>query len=495
MNGWSVQATMSSSVGHGFGVRITTNLGTTQANVYVSATNTLRLVVNGNASATTFDVGSGADPTATYTTGGNIVVRIDCDVDAPVGASTNFAFYADGSHLGTVAGTTTALTTYPACRPERVTLLAFGRSPASPETTISGINCTRWDNDVSSPSYSGRFTQQFNLLPPLGGNPVVMTDGSQFITRPGGRSPASNNAMTKLWSRGGPSQAWSYLSEVDDTIARRVMPLVAPKAGLLFGSVRGINPVTGAFSYTIASNPFGPLVKQFWFGYGEPLTTDGLFDETPSSSHYMRLMPSCVCRDPNDGQALAVKYTQHNDEERVYVVPSREYASQITGGSTAIRKARYTVASTVRTAGNYASRPHPWVYRGRDGRWRVGWFCNDAPAEYISDDLFGTSWSAMSPTSDADAGYLNLVATNFWQGRDGRQAVAGYQFTEEKFVVLTRAGDGDPWTGPYLSVSSSTAAAPYLYERPDGQWEVGWLIGGTWTRYAALRPGGTWSAV
>lgn len=491
MNGWSVQATISSSVGHGFGVRLTTNLATTQVNVYVSATNTLRLVVNGNASATTFGVGSGADPTAAYTTGGNIVIRIDCDVDAPVGAATNFAFYADGNYLGTVAGTTTTLTTYPACRPERVTLLAFGRTTP---TTVSGIAVTKWDNDVSSPSYSGQFTQQFNLLPPLGGNPVLLADGSQFITRPGGRSPASNNAMSKLWTRSGPGKAWAYLAEVDDTVSRRVMPLVAPKAGLLFGSIRGINTVTGAFNYAIGSDPFGPLVKQFWFGYGEPLTADGLFDETPTYQHYMRLMPSCVAYDPHDGQALAVKYTQHNDEERVYVVPSSEYADIITAGSTAVRKARYTVATAVRTAGNDDSRPHPWAYRGRDGRWRVGWFCNDAPAEYVSDDLLGQSWSALSPTSDADAGYLNLVATNFWQGRDGRQAVAGYQFTEQEFVVLTRAGDGDPWTGPYLSASSATAAAPYIYERQDGQWEVGWLIGGTWTRYTALRPGGTWSA-
>lgn len=492
MNGWSVQGTMSSSVGHGFGVRIYFGQSYTQVNVYVSAANTLRLVVDPAADSTNFSLGDGASPTASYTTGGNLVIRIDCDVDSPVGAATNFAFYADGNYLGTVAGTTTTLTTYPACWIERVVTWAFTRTTA---TTVSGISASLWDNDVSSPTYTGRFTQLFNLYPPLGGNPVQLPDGSEFITRPGGRSPAVNAGMSKLWTRSGPGQAWSYLSEVDDTVSRRVMPLVATKEGLLFGSIRGINPVTGAFTYTSSSDPFGPLVKQFWFGYGEPLLTDGLFDETPTYQHYMRLMPSCVCYDQHDGQALAVKYTQHNDEERVYVVPSREYADIITAGSTAVRKARYTVASGVRSAGYYASRPNPWVYRGRDGRWRVGWFVNDAPAEYVSDDLLGTSWSALSPTSDADTGYLNLVGTNFWQGRDGRQAVAGYQFTEQEFVVLTRAGDGDPWTGPYLSVASSTAAAPYLYERPDGQWEVGWLIGGTWTRYTALRPSGTWNAV
>jgi len=488
---------MSSANGDGFGVRIYTTAAYTVANVYVSDTDTLRLVVSGNnPGGNDFDIGDGADPTASYTTGGDIVIRIDCDADSPVGAATSYTFYADGNLLGTVAGSynngLTPAVIFPAGRPERVVNWQFGKTTPA---TVSGIVASRWDHDVASPVYTGRFTQLFNLFPPLGGNPVATPSGTEFITRPGGRTPAANAGMSKLWTRPGPGSEWSYLSEVDDTVARRVMPIVAPRAGLLFGSIRGVNPVTGAFSYSVVSDPFGELVKQFWFGYGEPLSAEGLFDETPTYRHFNRLMPSCVCYDRHDGQALAVKYSQHDDVERVYVVPGREWGDMITGGGSAVRKARYTVASAVRTAGQTDSRPHPWVYRGTDGRWRVGWFCNDVPSEYVSDDLLGESWSALSPTADWTAGYGNLVATNFWRGRDGRQAVAGYHFGNEQFVVLTRAGDGDPWTGPYLSVASATAAAPYIYERPDGQWEVGWLVAGTWTRHTALRPGGTWSAV
>lgn len=497
MNGWTVSATMSSANGDGFGVRVDsprTGGAILYAGVYISATDTVRLVADYAAAP----AGAGGDPTYTVTTGGNLDVEIRLDCDRPAAANgATLDYYVGGVLAGSrVISFAGGANTFPGIMPiyyQRNHYL-YRRNT----TTTSSEAMTRWDNDAAAVAgtfgttllVSWKQTAPFSVLPPVGGVPLLMPSGEQLLARPFGDTTLAANVGA--WRRQGPGAAWVRVAEYATG-----GPYTNAGPTTLGCQVHGAEPPWAFLDETWVSldglDTADSLTQVHRYYVNEPVTHDGL---TVDADAVARLAPTCIFTDRHDRVGMAAKLDFRDGREQVYVVGSWPGGTADNDfGANQAAHARYTVDAAVRTAGNEDSRPHPWVHRGADGRWRVAWFVNDAPAEYRSDDLLGESWTALSPTSDATAGYLNLVATNFWRGRDGRQAVAGYHFGEEEFVVLTRGGEGQPWTGPYLSVSSATAAAPYIYERADGRWEVGWLIGGTWTIYRALWPGGSWAAV
>lgn len=190
---------------------------------------------------------------------------------------------------------------------------------------------------------------------------------------------------------------------------------------------------------------------------------------------------SSVWLDPLTGEAMGAGLYLNGTSDLVFVC--REPTHD-----------RVTVVSNCRTAGEVDCLPHPIVYRRTDGRWAVLWFVNDAPREYVSPDG-GETWDDANPTEDWTAGAGTGYYTSFWQGLDSQQVVAGYSVTNDRLYVLSRLGPAHPWTGPHLNLAIAAAVAPYVYQRPTGAWECGWLIDGTWTRYEAGHPSGPWSEV
>lgn len=307
------------------------------------------------------------------------------------------------------------------------------------------------------PTVGGLTENSFGILPPCERGLLVTRDGAQLIARRTTARPGYQPGYVDLWRRLGPGDDWSKVATTYAPGGAAVVnhPLRA-EVGLLAAGALGAWPYTYDFGDT--------LQAEYASTFATPLAqgTDALRAKADLLLGLARL-------DWSGG------------DESVTM--------QSSAGGTA------TVATECRTVDDIECLPHPFLDRRADGRWLCGWFLPNGYVEYLSDDLSGGAWSDNNGSVDFDADTGQAYFTAFWRGRDGRQAVAGYHFDNQQFVVLTRAGSGDPWTGPYLNVSSSSAAAPYLYERADGQWEAGWLIGGTWTRYTALRPGGTWSAV
>jgi hypothetical protein len=306
--------------------------------------------------------------------------------------------------------------------------------------------------------------EDIGIAPPFERGLIETRDGAQLIAR----RDVDADAWLDVWARTGPDADWGVVSGAVGDLAN------FGHGAALYGDKlnRVLQPFAQASSLSQAkqTSDFGATWSAYAQGGFLPTVAKPLTD---------------AMLDTHDNLRLAVGLDWSGGADRVFAV-YRPTPSTFT---------EVTVAANCRTAGDTDCLPHPHLYRRSDGRWVCGWFLPNDYVEYLSDDLIGAAWTEQAPTVDFTADTGRAYFTAFWRGRDGQQAVAGYHFGNEEFVVLTRGGEGLPWTGPYLSVSSSTAAAPYIYERADGRWEAGWLIGGTWTICRALWPGGSWSAV
>lgn len=154
----------------------------------------------------------------------------------------------------------------------------------------------------------------------------------------------------------------------------------------------------------------------------------------------------------------------------------------------------------MRQAGETNCLPQPVLYRTADGTWHVGWFAGGQWREYRSDDLLGSAWTAETPQ---DLGNLaNLANCALGIGRDGRQVAVGYLVgwsggPDSQLVIWTRSGYGGTWTKAPTIFQPASCVTPYIFEGDDGWWELGWLLGGTFSRYRAIDPGGVdaWAEV
>lgn len=147
----------------------------------------------------------------------------------------------------------------------------------------------------------------------------------------------------------------------------------------------------------------------------------------------------------------------------------------------------------MRSAGEVHGLPQPVLYRTADGTWHVGWFAGGQWREYRSDDLLGSAWTAETPQ---DLGNLaNLANCALGIGRDGRQVAVGYLVgwsggPDSQLVIWTRSGYGGTWSKAPTIFQPASCVMPYIFEGDDGWWELGWLLGGTFSRYRALDPAG-----
>lgn len=98
----------------------------------------------------------------------------------------------------------------------------------------------------------------------------------------------------------------------------------------------------------------------------------------------------------------------------------------------------------------------------------------------------------------------SLSVTGWWRGRSGIEAVVGVEifdrlypveaYTDGDLLLFHRPGPGVTWTGPVPIGNTLPICEPYVYERPDSVWEVGWYAADGWHYLRAAHPAGPWSA-
>jgi hypothetical protein len=158
----------------------------------------------------------------------------------------------------------------------------------------------------------------------------------------------------------------------------------------------------------------------------------------------------------------------------------------------------FQITSTGRTAGEDSSGLWPWLHQLDTGVWVVGTFVVDRYREWRSTAHDGSAWE-LTANDVVPAGYGQMVGQVHWRGRDGIEVVAGYNRPADGshpacYLVWYRFGPDELWAAPVVVEENEIASAPYVLQRRDGIWETGWLIGSTWTRYAADEPS-TWEVV
>lgn len=133
----------------------------------------------------------------------------------------------------------------------------------------------------------------------------------------------------------------------------------------------------------------------------------------------------------------------------------------------------------------------PYAAQRPDGVLEVGWFHNGKQTIYTSAD-FGTTWVVERDSTLAGS---DNCAMSHAVAPDGRQCAAIYDFTNDAVKVSTRMDFQRAW-GAWVEVAEVTTPCwPLVYPLADGRWQVAWYLNRAWTRYRAVDPAGTWSAV
>jgi hypothetical protein len=131
-----------------------------------------------------------------------------------------------------------------------------------------------------------------------------------------------------------------------------------------------------------------------------------------------------------------------------------------------------------------------WLDRRADGLWILATGAGD----WLSagqEPSYG-SWIAggsAGPQVGAVSGWAAL--------HDGRRVVVGAAAQSDgsaQVLVAQRADPTAAWQDPITVAAAPAPVAPYIVERPDGL-EIGWLSGGSFTRWQAVDPAGPWSAL
>jgi hypothetical protein len=298
-----------------------------------------------------------------------------------------------------------------------------------------------------------------NFCPPWGPAPVRLRAGGQealwrhLLPLPAGDTTVWWLTAT-LWTRTTPDDPWT------------LQPPVLPTG-------------SGPFVFTTTLTSWDDAVSNLaWF---DPPAGDAASLPWPFLGGPYLLNCTQQCVDAADNAALAVAVDVSGGLERL---TARTYH----GGDV-------TVADGVRQAGDSGARPYPWCDRLGDGTWRVGCFAAGRYGEWRSTDALGLVWAAYDTQtlgSDAD-----LACANHWRGAAEDEAVAGYHQAGGGAggdVRLWHRGSFEKgaWQGPVVVATLDTAVSPYVLQRSDGWWEVGWRLGDAWRRFRSASRGGPW---
>ncbi len=134
------------------------------------------------------------------------------------------------------------------------------------------------------------------------------------------------------------------------------------------------------------------------------------------------------------------------------------------------------------------------IFRNGNGTWELVAIDGGDLTSYTSDGVGVQGWTAGTPqTLDSPAADVQYLAG--WRTRSGLDVIGGYSAAAGGYRVWYREGADQLWSDAVAVATSAPGAAPYLYERPTGQLELGTYLNGTWYAWTANHPAGTWSAV
>jgi hypothetical protein len=313
-----------------------------------------------------------------------------------------------------------------------------------------------WLSGIGSWS-SYYWTAEINLCSPIGTQPVAVADGRvQVVSRRMLTNEVSGARALTLWTRPGAGD-WTHQ---DASYAPRWPCPLHEEHGLLVADGEALAAVEQTLP---GPRIFSPPV--LWRIYPTGLTHE---------------WPAAVAIDPVTRWGLSVYYGWAGGTDDLVV--------RLADGT------EHNVAANVR-GGLLGNRPWPWCWVDACGVWYVGASVAGELREWYSGNA-GRTWTPGTVQvvgSDAEA-----VHAAFAQGRALEQVLVTSRQDEDGTTdvrVWWRADWTAAWAGPEVLASTDRAAAPIVQQDQDGAWEVGWLLGGAWTRYRALNPAGPWTVV
>ncbi len=131
----------------------------------------------------------------------------------------------------------------------------------------------------------------------------------------------------------------------------------------------------------------------------------------------------------------------------------------------------------------------PWLRQLDDGTRVIGLLAGGRYREWQADPP-GADWQPTANTAVGPAGGATSVSAA--DGLDGSQLATGYDPAAAAVICWWRAAGGAAWSGPHTVAATGVPVAPYAAQRPDGCWEVGWLLDGVWHQALGDGPSGPW---
>ncbi|NUP99237.1 MAG: hypothetical protein HUU35_05200 [Armatimonadetes bacterium] len=421
--------------------------------------------------------GSFEEDIAVDISGGELAVTVAYDEDKGVAASNRTQWTLTANGVSRSGWSNAALSNMLG------EVMIRGSAPAGSGVTFGGAAVTGWQAVYLGP-YPDPEQETWLLCPPVGANLVRGRDGREYVIRRDGATGHPHpRPLFTVYRRNSPAEAWTATATRPSSGTGSYpywWPLLLQLDPWLFAYTGGRSARggyvsdDGGDSWTWADDYFADLPDT------DPRQT--INDHRAEN----RLIFTAALVDPRDNGGAIVGYDFATNRERLVIQ--------------AVDQSEEVIADPAREPGQDGNRPCPLVWRRSDGTWVVGWLVNDdwtqVSSEYASLDtsLFG-SWTQEAGEVVWGAGSGDMSAVVCHIGRDGSQVLAGYHGELQRFIVLARPNDTGIWSGPYLNVNEPLAAMPYVTQWGDGTWEVGWLIDGTWTRYTAGDPTGTWEVV
>lgn len=366
--------------------------------------------------------------------------------------------------------------------------------------SVSNVTVGGWDNDYSDVAWDGTGTSPwFAVRPPVGGNLVRLPSGQQFLAR-ATQSGANPGSEVTVFERPGPGGAWAV------NLAGS-----AGGSGMQFsgfgelGVLSYSNPVMYSRQHYLVVYGVGPSPDvdplatpfQIWGSLNFGQSWDAAVDTvTAPEWDALRLPIEDVWWAPQGFQFVSCPFTMMRAyEDGVHF--GCFWPTGLGDEHLCCFHAPYSGSGYFERIADLSDRsgrntPWPFFHRLPDGRFHVGCFVDGDYRAWESTDTTGTTWAEAEDQAVSDP-FTLFASCAFWKSASGREAVVGHAtdpdgVEDEGFRLFTRAGTGQQWEGPYLNVLSTTSAHPYLYERTDGTWEVGWRLGDTWHRYEADTP-------
>lgn len=293
------------------------------------------------------------------------------------------------------------------------------------------------------------WTASKSLLQQIGDNVTVLPTGAELVIRP---KRSGSNQVLACHRRAGYDQTFAEVATVGSAAATLKRP---------FGASAGER-------YVVRQAPTASQVSE---DHGETFAQVNVSDPDPLVlALRTETLLLAFKLDPADGLMCGVRLSSGN-----LVAVDQD-------GDTA------TVATSV------GAQTEAVVFRNGNGTWEIVAIDGGDLTSYTSDGVGVQGWTAATPqTLDSPAADVQYLAN--WRTRAGLDVIAGYSAAAGGYRVWYREGAGQSWSNAVAVASSAPGAAPYLYERPTGQLELGALLAGTWYAWTAEHPAGTWSAV